>query len=47
MLKINRLKLHKFFYYILGPILKNKSTLKNTYSVLKNIFGGNNREYKF
>ena len=47
MLKVDRLKLYKFFYYILGPILKNEGTLKGTYSILKNIFGGNNRECKF
>ena len=47
MLKIDCLKLYKFFYYILGPIFKNKGTLKGTYSVLKNIFGGDNRECRF
>ena len=47
MLKVDRLKLYKFSYYILGPILKNEGTLKGTYNVLKNIFSGNNREYRF
>ena len=47
MLKVDCLKLYKFSYYILGLILKNKGTLKGTYGVLKNIFSGNNREYKF
>ena len=45
--KVNYLKPYKFSHYALGPILKNKGTLKGTYSVLKNIFGGNNRECKF
>ena len=45
--KIDCLKLYKFSYYILGPILKNEGTLKGTYGILKNIFGGNNREYRF
>ena len=47
MLKVDYLKLYKFSYYTLGPIFKNKGTLKGTYSVLKNIFGGNNGKYKF
>ena len=47
MLKVDRLKLYKFFYYILGLILKNEGTLEGTYSVLKNIFSGNNRECGF
>ena len=47
MLKVDYLKPHKFPYYILGLILKNKSTLKGTYGILKNIFGGDNREYRF
>ena len=47
MLKVDCLKLYKFFYYVLSPIFKNKGMLKGTYSVLKNIFSGNNREYKF
>ena len=47
MLKVDRLKLYKFFYYILGPIFKNKGMLKGTYGVLKNIFSGNNGEYRF
>ena len=47
MLKVDCLKLYKFSHYILGPILKNEGMLKGTYSVLKNIFGGNNGEYGF
>ena len=47
MLKVDRLKPYKFFYYILGLIFENKGMLKSTYSVLKNIFSGNNREYGF
>ena len=47
MLKIDCLKPYKFFYYILGLILKNKGTLKGTYGVLKNIFSGNNKECRF
>ena len=27
--------------------MENKGTLAGTYSVLKNIFGGNNRDYSF
>ena len=47
MLKVDHLKLCKFFYYILGPILENEGILKGTYSVLKNIFGGNNKKCGF
>ena len=47
MLKVDYLKLYKFFYYALGPILKNEGILEGTYGVLKNIFGGNNGECKF
>ena len=47
MLKVNYLKPYKFSHYVLGPILKNKGTLKDTYSVLKNIFGGNNKKCGF
>ena len=47
MLKVDRLKPCKFSYYVLGPILKNEGTLEGTYSVLKNIFGGNNGECGF
>ena len=47
MLKVDYLKPYKFSYYILGLIFENKGTLEGTYSVLKNIFGGNNKKYKF
>ena len=47
MLKVDCLKPYKFPYYVLGPILKNKGMLKGTYSVFKNIFNGDNREYRF
>ncbi len=47
MLKLDRLKLQKSSYYVLGFIIKNKGTLVSTYGVLKNIFGGNNRDYGF
>ena len=47
MLKVDRLKPYKFPYYVLGLILENEGTLEGTYSILKNIFSSNNREYRF
>ena len=47
MLKVDRLKPQKSPHYVLGPILENKGMLAGTYSVLKNIFSGNNGEYGF
>jgi hypothetical protein len=47
MLKVDRLKLYKFPYYVLGLILENEGTLEGTYGILKNIFSSNNRECRF
>ena len=44
---IDYLLLQKLHYFALGLILKNKGTLKGIYSVLKNIFSGDNGECKF
>jgi len=44
---IDRLLPRKLRHFILGLILENKSTLEGTYSVLRNIFGGNNGECGF
>jgi hypothetical protein len=44
---IDHLLLQKLCYFALGPILKNKGTLKGIYGVLRNIFSGNNGEYRF
>jgi len=44
---IDRLLLQKLRHFILGLILENKGTLEGTYSILRNIFGGNNSEYRF
>ena len=45
--ELDRLKPQKSSYYALGPIIENKGTLAGIYSILKNIFGGNNRDYSF
>ena len=45
--KVDYLKLYKFSHYVLGLIFENKSTLEGTYGILKNIFSGNNGEYRF
>ena len=37
----------KLYHFALGPILKNKGTLEGIYSVLRNIFSGDNGEYGF
>jgi len=37
----------KLHHFALGPILENEGTLKGTYSVLKNIFGGDNNKCSF
>ena len=47
MLELDRLKPQKSSYYALGPIIENKGMLVGTYGILKNIFGGNNRDYSF
>ena len=44
---INYLFPQKLRHFALGPILKNKDTLKGIYGVLKNIFSDNNGEYGF
>jgi len=44
---IDYLLLQKLYHFILGPILKNKGTLEGTYSVLRNIFSGDNSECRF
>jgi hypothetical protein len=44
---IDRLLLRKLRYFILGPILENKGTLEGIYSVLRNIFSGDNSKYGF
>ena len=44
---INRLLLRKLYYFILDPILENKGTLESIYSVLKDIFSGDNGERGF
>jgi len=44
---IDRLLLRKLHHFILNPILENKGTLEGTYSVFKNIFGGDDGEYRF
>jgi len=44
---IDHLLLQKLYYFILGPILENKGTLEGMYGVLRNIFSGNNGEYRF
>ena len=44
---VNRLPLQKLYHFAFGPILENKSTLKGTYGVLKNIFNSNNGKYGF
>ena len=41
------LKLQKYSYYALGPIIENEGTLAGTYSILKNIFGGDDGDYSF
>ena len=45
--ELDYFKPQKSFYYILGPIMENKGMLVGIYSVLKNIFGGDNRDYSF
>ena len=45
--ELDRLKPQKSSYYALGPIMENKGILAGTYGVLKNIFGGNNRDCGF
>ena len=44
---INHLSLQKLYHFALGPILKNKGTIKGIYGVLKNIFSGDNDKYSF
>jgi len=44
---IDYLLLRKLRHFILGLILKNKGTLEGTYSVLRNIFSGDNGECGF
>jgi len=41
------LPIQRLHHFTLGPILENKGTIKGTYSVLRNIFGGNNGEGGF
>ena len=45
--ELDRLKLQKSSYYTLGPIIENKGTLTGMYSILKNIFGGDDRDCGF
>ena len=47
MLELDHLKPQKSSYYVLGPIIENEGTLAGTYGVLKNIFGGDDRDYSF
>ena len=44
---VDCLPLQKLYYFTLGLILENKGTIKGTYSVLKNIFSGDNDECGF
>ena len=37
----------KLYHFILGLILENKGTLKGIYSILRNIFSGDNSECGF
>ena len=46
-LELDRLKPQKSFYYALGPIIENKGILAGMYGILKNIFGGDNRDCGF
>ena len=44
---VNYFPLQRLYHFALGPILENKGTLEGIYSVLKNIFSGDNGEYGF
>ena len=44
---VNRLLLWRLHHFALGPILENEGTLEGIYSVLKNIFGGDNDKCGF
>ena len=44
---INRLPTQKLHHFALGLILKNKGTVKGIYSILRNIFSGNNSKGGF
>ena len=44
---VDRLPPQKLHHFTLGPILENEGTLEGIYSVLRNIFSGNNSKYNF